>query len=140
MQLRHAVYLVARRQTEIRHPHLSAGDGRHVVDLCPVARIRQLQLVARPPVDLAHNAVYPRQLLAEQIDLPVLERLGHNRMVRVGKALARDVPGLVPAHFILVDEQPHQLRHTERRVRVVNMHSHFISKICERAVLLAVLL
>ena len=97
-------------------------------------------MVARPPVDLAHNAVYPRQLLAEKIDLPVLERLGHDGVVRIGKALARDVPGLVPAHFIPVDEQPHQLRHTERRVRVVNMHSHFISKICERAVLLAVLL
>ena len=97
-------------------------------------------MVARPPVDLAHNAVYARQLLTEQVDLPMLERLCHDRMVRVGQALAGDVPGLVPAHFILVDEQPHQLRHTERRVRVVNMHSHFISKICERAVLLAVLL
>ena len=131
---------MARSKAQICHAHLAAGDGRHIIDLRPVAGIGKLKPVARAPVNLADNAVYARQLLTEQVDLPMLERLCHDRMVRVGQALAGDLPRLVPAHLILVDQQPHQLRHAQRRMGVVDMDRDLVGKIGKRAVLLAVLL
>ena len=49
-------------------------------------------------------------------------------MVRVRERPPREVPGLVPAEARLVEEDPQELRHRERRVRVVHLDRHLLGK------------
>ena len=56
---------------------------------------------------------------------PLLQRLGQQRVIRVGEGRARHRPRFVPAERVLIDEQPHQLRDGDRRMRVVELHGPF---------------
>ena len=78
-------------------------------------------LVEEAAVDLVDDLQVARQEPAEQLDRPLLQRLGQQRVVRVGEGVPRDVPGLVPVQLVLVDEQPHQFGHGDRRVGVVEL-------------------
>ena len=60
-------------------------------------------------------------------------------MVRIGQGLAGDIPRLIPAVVILVDEQTHQLRHAKRRMGVIDMDGDLIRQIIERMILFKVL-
>ena len=55
-------------------------------------------------------------------------------MVRVSKDLRNDAPRFVPGVTFDVDEQAHQFRDRERRVRIVELDSRFLRKRVERAV------
>ena len=78
--------------------------------------------VEETPVDLEDDLEMPRQQRAEKIDGPFLQRLGQQGMVRVGERRARDLPRFVPAESMLIHEQPHQLGHRNRWMRVVKLH------------------
>ena len=135
MQLRNAVDLMAAGQAEVRHADLVVGDDGHIVPLAGVVRVDALQLFHETAVDLLADRVDPRQLLLEQADRPALERFGHDSMVRG----AGDLPRAVPAVVVLVDEKPHQLRHAQGRMGVVDVDGDLVSKVVERVIVLQVL-
>jgi len=129
VQLADAVDLVAAGQAEVRHADLVVGDNGHIVDLAPVVRVVAAELVDQAAVDLHADGVHARKLLAEQVDVPALERLAHDGVVRIGQGAAADVPRGVPREVMLVDQQTHQLRHAERRVGVVDMDGDLVGQI-----------
>ena len=55
-----------------------------------------------------------------------LQRLGQQGVVGVGEGRAGDLPGLVPVHAVLVDQQAHQLGHGDRRVGVVELDGELL--------------
>ena len=90
-------------------------------------------------VDLHTDGVDPRKLLAEQIDVPALQRLTHDGVVGIGQDVAGDLPRLVPAEIVLVDQQAHQLRYAERRMGVVDVDGQLVGQIGIGVILLIVL-
>ena len=63
----------------------------------------------------------PGQQMLQQRDGPLLERLGKYGMVRVEEGLGDDGPSIVPANFLLIDEDAHELDDGERRVSIVEL-------------------
>ena len=61
-------------------------------------------------------------------------------MVRVGTALCRDVPWLIPLHVIYIHEKTHKLRHRNCRMRIVHLEGCLLRKVLQRTVLSQMLL
>ena len=59
-------------------------------------------------------------------DAPLLERLGQQRVIGVGKGARDEAPRLVPRHAVLVVEEPHQLDDGDRRMRVVELDGDLV--------------
>ncbi len=89
-------------------------------------------------VDLVDDLEVARQDGAEQIDRPLLERLGHHRVIRVAEARLGQLPRLLPLDQLDVDEQSHQLGDRDRRVRVVELDRDLVGEHVERVVRLLV--
>ena len=121
MELRHTVDRIAAYDGKMGHPHLAVVNNGHFADLFLIARIALLDLLHKPAVDLLHDLVDTRKQAGKQLDGPFLQRLGHDSMVGVSAGLRRDLPCLVPAQVFLIQEDPHQLGHSHRRVGVVHM-------------------
>ena len=102
------------------HAHGVAGDGGHVVNGALVeAALGHVD--AEATVDLADNLGDAREQAVEDVDIPGLQGLGQNRVVRVGEGLGDNLPGLFPAEAVLVHEDAHELGDGEDRVGVVEL-------------------
>ena len=64
----------------------------------------------------------------EQLDRPLLQGLGQQRVVGVGQRADGQVPRLVPAELGLVEQDAHQLGHGHRRVRVVELDGDLVGQ------------
>ena len=52
-------------------------------------------------------------------------------MIGVRHAVARDVPGFVPAQIVFVHEQAHQFRHRDGGMRIVKLEAVFRGELAE---------
>ena len=140
MELRNAVDHMAAGKAEVCHAHLAVRHDGHILPLSGVVGIDLRQMQHQAAVDLLHDAENARQLLAEQINAPALKCLLHNGVVRVGERPAGDVPRLLPRIVVLIDQQPHQLRHAQRRVGVVDVDGDLVREIPVGMILLEMLI
>ena len=93
-----------------------------------VAGIARADVVQEAPVDLVDDLEVPRQEQLEELDRPLLQRLGQQRVVGVGQGADGEVPGLVPAELRLVEQDAHQLGHGHRRVGVVELDGDLVGQ------------
>src|SRR6202035_2122613 len=61
----------------------------------------------------------------EQFDRPGLERFRQQRVVGVGQRRYRDLPGIVPADVVEIDQDAHQLGDGEAGMGIVELHRDF---------------
>ena len=130
-----AVDRVAADARQVRHADgllAPLVDQRHPRHPLVVVRIANPDLVEEPAIDFEDDLEMPRQKRAEQRQRPLFERFGQQRVVRVRERLPRHVPRRVPVHQVLVDEEPHQLGHRDRRVRVVELRHEMLVEPLER--------
>ena len=66
------------------------------------------------------------QHAGHHLDWPLLQRLGHHGVVGVVQALRGQLPCLVPRHVHHINQQAHELRHSNGRVGVVHLHCHLL--------------
>ncbi len=131
MQSGNAVDMMAADGREICHAHEALAifiDKRHARDTCVIAGIPGADLVQETAVDFKNDFQMARQKLSEERHGPFLQRLRQQRVIGVGEGVLRDVPGGVPVELVFINEQSHQLRHGQRRVRVVQLHGPFLVK------------
>ena len=117
--------------------HATVGND----EVAPHARIvaeAGAQVVAPAAVDLADDLPHARELALDEALRPRLERLGHDGMVRIVDAGGDDIPRLVPAEAVVIEQQAHELGDDERRVRVVDLDDVVLGKVAHRAVARAV--
>ena len=113
-----AVDRVAADAREMRHAHVARPafvDEREPREPRVVAGKGGAHFVEEAAVDLEDDLEMPREQRAEEIDRPLLQRLGQQRVIRVGERRARHRPRFVPAERVLIHEQAHQLRDRDRR-------------------------
>ena len=125
MHRRDAVDAVRSDEGQLPHPHPAAGllvdqrDRGPEIDVAGAARFGQRQM---RDIDAVDDLQMPRQQPLEQFDRPGLERFRQQRVVGVGQRRDRDLPGLVPAEIVQVDQDAHQLGDGEARMGVVELH------------------
>ena len=69
-----------------------------------------------------------RQQYFEPGERPLFERFGEQGVIGVGQRPLRQIPGLLPAKMRLVEQDPHQLRHRHRRMRVVELDRDLVGE------------
>ena len=124
VQRRDAVDRVAADAREVRHAHVALAalvDERQPLQLRVVAGETAPHLVEEAAVDLVDDLEVTRQHPAEQLDRPLLERFGQQRVVRVGEDAFRQGPRRVPVHMVLIEAEPHELGNGDGGVRVVQL-------------------
>ena len=80
----HAVHVVGADDRKVAHPDalatLRGSENRHVADPLAIAPLR-LHLLEEHVVDHSDDLHVPGQQLADELDAPLLERLGHHGVV-----------------------------------------------------------
>ena len=137
MHRRDAVDAMRADEGKLPHPHLAAaalvdqrdrGEEIHVAGRAMLGELEMLR------VDAVDDLQIPRQQPLEQLDRPRLQRLREQRVVGVGQRVDRDLPRLVPAEIVQVDQDAHQLGHREARMRVVELHRGLLRQAAQLAV------
>mmetsp|Transcript_14674 Transcript_14674/g.37135 ORF Transcript_14674/g.37135 Transcript_14674/m.37135 type:complete len:293 (-) Transcript_14674:379-1257(-) len=73
----------------------------------------------------------PGQKLLHQWYRPHFKCFRHDGVIRVGKGVVDNLPGLFPREAFLVDEQAHELGNGNRRVRLVQLNRHLVRQVEE---------
>ncbi len=102
---------------------LDEADALHPGVVAGIAAAHPVQEAA---IDLVDDFQLPGNERLEQVDRPLLQRLRKQGVIGIGQRALRDAPGLVPGHVRLIQQDPHQLGHAERGMRVVHLHGHVI--------------
>ena len=130
-----AVDLVRADDGEVRHADallralLDDGEPRDLVAGEPLARER----LEEARVDLEDDLHVAREEVGHHVDGPRLERLGQDGVVRERERLGDEAPRGVPVEPLLVDEDVHQLRDRDVRVRVVQLDAGGLREVLPRA-------
>ena len=125
MHRRDAVDAVGAYERQLPHPHPPSGffvDQRHrgaEIDVAGAARVGQLQMRI---VDAVDDLQMARQHALEQFERPGLQRFGQQRVIGVGQHGGGDLPRLVPAEIVQIDQDAHQLGDGEARMGIVELH------------------
>ena len=53
---------------------------------------------------------------------------GKGRVIGITECFLRDLPCLIPSDAVFVDEEPHQFRYGQRRMRVVQLDGEYLVK------------
>src|SRR5438105_744993 len=61
------------------------------------------------------------QNASEQIDWPTFERFRQERMVGIGECADRNTPRVVPGQAVQVDENAHEFRNCDARMRIIEL-------------------
>ena len=133
MQLGYAVDAVGRDHRKVGHPHLEIVNNTHPVDVILIVGFLA-QVLAEPAVDLTDNLVDSGQQVAEDVLVPLLKRLGHDRVVGIGKGAGNNVPRLVPAEPAVIKQHPHQLGDCKRGMGVVDLDGVLCAKVVKGAI------
>ena len=114
---------------EVGHAHVALAvlvHERHAAQAREVAGIARGDLLQEAAVDLVDDLQVARQQPLHHRHRPLLERLLEDGVVGVAGGAAGEVPRLVPAKPLEVDELAHQLGHHQRWVGVVELDEHLV--------------
>ena len=140
MDRRDAVGAVRADDRQIGHADLVLRpllDQAHALDAGLVAGKAAPHVVEEAPVDLVDDLELPRQHLLEVVQRPFFQRLGQQRVVRVGQGPLREVPRLLPAELRLVEQDAHQLRHRQGGMGIVELDRDLVGKLAPVGVVAA---
>ena len=109
---------------QVRHPNLvfrTLLDQTEAGNALLVARIASPGIVEKAPIDFENDLQMSRQQLLKVVERPSFESLGQQRVVGVGQSPSCQIPGLVPTEARIIEQDPHQLRYRQCRVRIVEL-------------------
>ena len=135
MQSGHAVDRIAADNGQMRHLNLAVRHDRHSSQELTVVAELINYLRAEAAVNFLNDLVNPQQQAAEYLNRPFLQGFAHNRMIGISAALSNDRPSLGPLQAFLVNQNPHQLRHRQRRMSIVDMESYLAGQLFKVVVL-----
>ena len=130
VERRNTVHTVRCSHTQIRHTDNAIGHNGHIFHFAGIfGHVPDERAVA--VVNFLDNFVNAREQGAEQVLRPTLEGFLHDGVVRIGKRLGDDLPGVVPAVAAFVEENAHHFGNAERRMRVVDMDGHLVRNVIQ---------
>ena len=67
-----------------------------------------------------------RQQLLEPHQRPFLQGFGQQRVVRIRQRPLREVPGLLPPQVRFIQQDAHEFRHRQGRMRIIELDGDFL--------------
>ena len=135
VQLGHAVDGVAHIAADVGHADLVVAQDGHVVDLALVAGEGLFKVGPAAAVQLFQDGVDAGQGGAEDIHIPLFQRLAHDGVVGVGKGAAADIERFGPAVAAFVQQDAQQFGDGQGGVGVVQLDGRLFGQGVEAAVL-----
>ena len=89
---------------------------------------RVANFVEQPAIDFKNDLEVARYQHLKPLDRPFLECFRQQRVIGISQRSSRQVPGVVPSELCLVEQNPHQLGHSYRRMRVVKLNRDLVGK------------
>ena len=114
---------------EIAHTHAAVAiflDQRDAGDLLARELVGRTCLKQHLRVDRIDNLHVARQQPLEQRHRPAFQGLGKKGVIGVGEGALGGIPGDVEIHAVDVHQEPHQLRHGDRGMGVVEMDCRLV--------------
>ena len=127
----HAVGAVGADDRQIRHANvlrLALLDQAHARSAAGVAGKTRANVVEQPAIDLEDDLELAWNEELHPFDRPALQRLGKQSVIGVGERAARNVPRLVPTEMRFVEQNAHEFRHGEGRMRVVELDRRLVGQ------------
>ncbi|MNS84266.1 hypothetical protein D3C72_1180840 [compost metagenome] len=124
VQCRHAIDAVRAQKRQIAHtdtPAVVFLDQRHRTQHIEIMNAFGPQGVDVKGIDQVDDLHVPRQHALHQADRPGFQGLGQQGVVGISQGVDGQVPSGIPRHFVLIDEQAHQLGHGNRWVGIVKL-------------------
>ncbi|MNJ55418.1 hypothetical protein D3C77_509040 [compost metagenome] len=109
---------------QVAHAHTPAVvflDQRHRAQHVKIMDALGPQGINVKRVDQVDDLHVPRQHALHQADRPGFQGFGQQRVIGVCQGIDGQLPGGVPGHLVLIDQQTHQLGHGNRGVGVVEL-------------------
>src|SRR5271165_6220494 len=131
MNLRHTVRAVGAYDRQMRHANLLGGplfDEAHALNTTFIDWKYPADIAKETSIDFVDDLQLPWQQLFEPCHRPLLKGLGQQCVVGVRQGVLCDTPGVVPPKLLLVNQDSHQLRHCQSRVRIVQLERDFLWK------------
>src|SRR5208337_4112541 len=97
-------------------------DEAHALNTAFICWKHTANIAQETSIDFVDNLELPWQQIFEPCHRPLLEGLGQQCVVGVCQGVLCDTPGVVPPKLFLVNQDSHQLRHGQSRVRVVHLN------------------
>ena len=113
-----------------RHSHLIARDGSHVLDGLAV-EAALAHVLTEATIDLADDLGDAREDAIEDLHLPPLQGFSQHGVVGVSEGVGDDLPGLVPAHAVLIEQDAHELGDGQHRMGVVELDRVVLGEVGE---------
>ena len=83
-------------------------------------------LLKKSIIDLIDQFHVSWKQIVEQFNRPTLESFRQNRMICISKGLTAYLPSFIPFQLLLVNQESHQFRDCNRRMRIVKLNCHII--------------
>mmetsp|Transcript_51655 Transcript_51655/g.112546 ORF Transcript_51655/g.112546 Transcript_51655/m.112546 type:complete len:267 (+) Transcript_51655:521-1321(+) len=123
----HAVHLVGPHDGQISHADLldiTFLEDAQRCDHRTALAVLGLEVFDPAEVQLPDELQMSRQHAFDHLHGPLLQGLGHHRVVGIVQALGGQVPSLVPGHLHHIYQQTHHLGHCNGGVCVVHLNRH----------------
>ena len=86
------------------------------------------KIIKETPVYFINYLYMPWKHFFEQADRPLLKCFWKNCMIGIAECADADVPGLIPDQLFLVNQDTHQFRNSQGRVRIVELNCNFLGE------------
>src|SRR4030095_5041494 len=83
-------------------------------------------LINQAMIDFVDDLQVTRQHPFKPDDRPFLKSFWQERVISVSQSPLGKVPSLIPSELRFIEQNPHQLRHRHRRVRIIELNSNFV--------------
>ena len=132
VELGHAVGGMAADYGKVGHADLPVPEDCGLAHGLVASAAHALHFLAPSAVYLLYDHVDSGQQALHQADWPLFQGFRHYGVVGEGDGLFGYCPGIVPFHAFHVHEHPHELRHAEGGVGVVDVYGHALRQLVQR--------
>ena len=110
--------------------HVVVNDC-HVFVLVVVVRELLAQFNYKTSVDFFYNLVNTWKQSLENRDWPFFQSFCKNCMVCISKGMSYNVPGIIPANIVIIQEDTHKFRNCNYRVSIIKLNYMIVCKMAE---------
>ena len=129
VQRRYAIDAMRSSESQIAHPHAPVAtfvDQRDRPDRRVIKLARPSRFGQQAAVDCIDDLHVPGQQPLEQRHRPAFQRFGQQGVVGIAECAPGNVPRLVEIEAMIVQQYPHQFRHRDRRMRVIELDRRLV--------------
>ncbi len=131
MNRRDTVGAMRADDSKVSHPNLALGTLFHetyALNPSLISGKALSDLINQATIDFVDDLQMTRQHALKPGERPLLESFGQQCVIGVGQSPLCKVPGLVPTEMCFIEENPHQLRHRHRWMRIVKLNGNLVGK------------